>query len=489
MGRPFDDETRVDRFDDETRTEGAGGKKALAYRRLYAAVDGQLVTFPVPEERHQLVVGRSSDADVTLDHPSISRRHLMLRLGPPLALKDQGSSNGTWVRGVRVKKDESMVIKPGEVFRVGDASVWIESKRHVGVPETPPEPDAASATVAASPVVEDEAMKSLYELVSRVAHGSINVLLLGETGVGKEVVARAVHFRSNRNGRAFVALNCAAFSETLLESELFGHERGAFTGANAAKPGLLETADGGTVLLDEVGELSLASQAKLLRALEEKRVFRLGSLKARPVDVRFVSATNRNLAHEVEVGRFRRDLYYRLNGVTLDIPPLRDRPSEVAPLARRYVRVFAARLGRSVPELQPESLAALSAHTWPGNIRELRNVIERAVLLCADAPIGPEHLRLTNDEPAKSSRAAAETDPHGPESRPDDTERFPLPEPTAEPASLKSEMATLEREKILAALDECGGNQTRAAKLLGMSRNTLIRKLDRYGIPRPRKRP
>jgi two-component system response regulator AtoC len=498
---PFDDETRVDRIDDETRVD----REPHHGRRLFAAVDGQLINLPLETTVKPITLGRAPDVTVTLDHPSVSRSHAQLRTTPRLLVRDLGSANGTWIKGQRLEGDESLEIEPGEVIRLGDVSVWIEQRAADRAQSSGEQAlQKAAHKLSGAPVVlEDEAMKALYELVDRVAPGAINVLMLGETGVGKEIVARAIHFRSARAPRSFVGINCAAVSEELLESELFGHERGAFTGATSPKPGLLENAAGGTVLLDEVGELSLSSQAKLLRALEERKVYRLGSLKPHEIDVRFLSATNRDLEQEVEAGRFRRDLFYRLNGVSLRIPPLRERVREIEPLARRYVRFYSSSLGRSAPALLPDALEALGRYRWPGNIRELRNVIQRAVLVCADAPISAAHLLLhTETEPKVDvgetvyAEPATDTSPTARRRAARTTDRLavadedPLPEHVEIPANatLKEAMVALERNKILSTLKACAGNQTRTAKELGISRNTLLRKLDRYGVPRPRKR-
>ena len=298
-------------------------------------------------------------------------------------------------------------------------------------------------------------MERLRDLAERIARSEISVLVLGETGVGKEVFARRMHALSSRADRPFVALNCAAFTDPLFESELFGHEAGAFTGATVTKPGLLETGQGGTVFLDEVGEVPLSSQVKLLRVLEERQVLRVGGLAPRAIDVRFMAATNRDLKAEIQAGRFREDLYYRLNGISLTIPPLRERVSEIAELARTFAEAAAQRAQISVPSLSVEALTRLEAHDWPGNIRELRNVIERAVVLCGDGPIAVEHL-------------------------------FDEVEVAVVAGSTSGEKA--ERGRILDALRECAGNQTRAAKLLGISRKTLGVKMDHYGIARPQKR-
>jgi DNA-binding NtrC family response regulator len=311
---------------------------------------------------------------------------------------------------------------------------------------------------------EDEGMRRVYALAEQIAAGRINVLVLGETGVGKEVLARAVHRRSPRAGRAFVSVNCAALSEALLESELFGHERGAFTGAGAAKAGLLETAPGGTVFLDEIGELPLGLQAKLLRVLEAREITRVGGVRPRTIDVRFVAATNRDLAAEVARGAFRRDLYFRLNGVTLTIPPLRERRADLPRLARALLEEACRSEGRApVPPIADEAMALLAAHSWPGNVRELRNVIERALLLCGGRTITAEHLAVERLAPAPAAPAPAE------------------------PARPRG--AGAERERVLAALAACAGNQSRAARMLGISRKTLIARLEAFGAPRPRKRP
>ena len=314
-------------------------------------------------------------------------------------------------------------------------------------------------------VVKDPQMEQLHALVRRVAQGTISVLLLGETGVGKEVFAEAIHHESPRRNAPFVRMNCAAFTETLLESELFGHEKGAFTGAVKTKIGLLESANGGTVLLDEVGEMPLATQAKLLRVLENREVMRVGDVKTRPIDVRFVAATHKDLEAAVARGAFRQDLYFRLNGVSIVIPPLRDRPAEIEALARHFVSRAAKQFHRAPePVLQPEAVALLRSYRWPGNLRELRNVLERAVLLCGERGIGVEDLPTEKFSSLPLTRAPVQAPPQG-----------AGPEYEAE------------RQKIIAALEANGGNQTLAARALGISRRTMLNRLDAFAIPRPRK--
>ena len=235
-------------------------------------------------------------------------------------------------------------------------------------------------------------MRKVHLLARRAAASNINMFILGETGVGKEVMAEIIHGLSRRAARPLVRINCAALSASLIESELFGHERAAFTDAGAAKPGLLETAEGGTVLLDEIGELPQPLQVKLLRVIETREVMRVGALKPRTIDVRFLAATNRIIEDEVAGGAFRQDLYYRLNGISLVIPPLRRRVDEIAPLARSFLESAASRDGRPVPSLAPEALGLLEAYPWPGNIRELRNDMERAFLLASGEVITPADL-------------------------------------------------------------------------------------------------
>jgi DNA-binding NtrC family response regulator len=326
-----------------------------------------------------------------------------------------------------------------------------------------------------APEAPPSAMDGVREVIRQIATGELSVLISGETGVGKELCAEMIHRLSPRAARPFVKLNCSALVESLIESELFGHERGAFTGATSSHEGLLEAGDGGTVFLDEIGELPLGVQSKLLRVLEQRVVRRVGAATERKVDVRFICATNRDLGEEVNTGRFRRDLYYRINGVTLAVPPLRERQSEIVPLAR----AFANRTrGGAAVALGREVVAALEHHSWPGNIRELRNTIERAALLSSGGAIRPSHLVL---ESTRDSSVTIPVERISPKER--------ISSPTLPPGdgSLASAVAELERQRILDALEQCGGNQTRAARLLGISRNTLLARLDEYGLPRPRK--
>jgi len=301
-------------------------------------------------------------------------------------------------------------------------------------------------------VGQSHQMAEIYKLIARMAALDTTVLIEGETGTGKELVARAIHGASGRAARPFVVVDCAALPETLFESELFGHERGSFTGAFAARRGLLETSTGGTCFIDEIGELTAPLQAKLLRTLQERSIRRVGGNDAIPVDVRVVVATNRDLRKLVGDGGFRDDLYYRLNVVTITLPPLRERASDVPLLAQHFLEIFARRSGRAVKRLAPEALALLTTYRWPGNVRELEHVIERATALSSAETLLPD------DFP-----------PHLREER----ERAPR---------LPAGGMTLEEVKrwyVNKMLEESGGNKLRAAELLGIDRRTLYRILER----------
>jgi two-component system response regulator HydG len=304
-------------------------------------------------------------------------------------------------------------------------------------------------------VVRSDAIRRVLDLAQRVAKVESTALITGESGVGKERIARLIHEESPRASRPFVAVNCGAVTETLLESELFGHARGAFTGADRERPGMFEAASGGTLFLDEIGEVSAGMQVKLLRALQEKEVRRVGENRSRPVDVRVVAATNRNLADEVAASRFRKDLYYRLRVIELRVPALRERPDDILPLARVFLAETAKRMGRKLTGFTPRAADQLARYEWPGNVREVQNAIERAVALAVGNRIDvedlPEELRVAMPRP-----------------RPIGTTR-PLEE--------------VEREYILAAVESAGGNRTRAAADLGIGLATLKRKLKSYAAP------
>jgi two-component system response regulator HydG len=309
-------------------------------------------------------------------------------------------------------------------------------------------------------VAESPAMQAVLVRARDFADADAPVVILGESGTGKEVVARALHASSARGARAFVAVNVAALPAELLESELFGHVKGAFTGATAEKQGLLEAAHGGTLFLDEIGEMPLPLQAKLLRALEDGEVRRVGDTRAFGVDVRFVCATHQDLARLVAEGRFREDLYYRLNVVPIQLPALRERPGDVDELARAFLERMAPRIGRKVTSFAPEALELLRRHPWPGNVRELENVVEQALVFADGDAVRPQDL------PEGIRHAPA---PAG------------LPVPSGD-RSLTDILEDLEQQLILAAYEKAKGVKAETARLLGIKPSALYYKLEKYGI-------
>jgi two-component system response regulator AtoC len=299
-------------------------------------------------------------------------------------------------------------------------------------------------------------MEDVLRLIDRVAPTESSVLVLGESGTGKELVARAIHDRSARAGQAFVPIHCGALPREVLESELFGHEKGAFTGAVASKPGLIELADGGTLFLDEIGEMEPDSQVKLLRVLETHAFFRVGSTRQRMVDMRLVVATNRDLAEAIKAGQFRQDLFYRINTITVSLPPLRDRREDIARLASHFLEQNAA---YGLKRLSAAALRALEGYDWPGNVRELEHAIQRAVILTEGEEIQPADL------PAELQAGASAR------------------------ASAGSSLEDIEREHIIATLQQVGGHRAKAAALLGIDPKTLYRKIQGYGISPDRLKP
>ncbi|MBM7060562.1 sigma-54-dependent Fis family transcriptional regulator [Pseudomonas sp. UL073] len=328
-------------------------------------------------------------------------------------------------------------------------------------------------------VFKDPRSQELLNRIERLAPSEANALIIGETGTGKELVARHIHHLSRRSKAPFVAVNCGAFPESLVESELFGHEKGAFTGATSSKAGWFEAANGGTLFLDEIGDLPLNMQVKLLRVLQEREVVRLGSRTPIPIDVRLVAATNVNLADAVVAGHFREDLFYRLHVATIRLPPLRERPGDILPLAEFFVNEHCQRLGYQRATLSPEAERKLLTHSWPGNIRELENAIHHALLVCRNQQVQPGDLQLADMRP---SLGRAE----------------PLASlPVASEASLEAALAAL-YEKNLPELYEhieetifrtayrfCHGNQLQTGRLLGISRNIVRARLEKIGELEP----
>ena len=424
----------------------SAGSPATSGRVLLVVGEHHYGTYAL-QNGQTVVIGRDATCDVPLEHPKISRRHTLIHAGETIEVEDLGSTNGTRVAGRKIHKGKRTVLEIGTNLSLGPyVAVVLDTS---GAPSAE-EPLRAALTIA------DPTAAGVREVVARVAQAMVSVLIAGETGTGKEVLARTIHELSGRKGQ-LVAINCASLSEALLESELFGYERGAFTGAVAAKPGLFEVAAGGTVFLDELGDLPASLQAKLLRVLETKTVYRVGGVKPVKLDVRFLAATHRTLSDEVARGVFRQDLYFRVNGIMLTILPLRERRDAIPRLAATFL-ADAMPPGREPPRIGAAALATLVGYGWPGNVRELRTVMERTAILCEAGEVRPAHLLL--DAPAQ---------------------------PVAAPAAVP-ESGDGERERILAALEACAGNQSRAAQALGISRSTLVHKLALHRIPRPRAR-
>gem|GEM_PF-686533 len=356
--------------------------------------------------------------------------------------------------------------RPGNLLnRARDALRLACEKGEVDIVATPPEEAQPSGEGI---VVGDPKMRRVYDLAARVGNTSMTALIIGETGAGKELLAEEIHRCSERRHKRFLRLNCASIPETLLERELFGNERGAFTGADKQSKGFFEAADGGTIFLDEIGEISMAMQGKLLRVLEERRFMRVGGTEEVEVDVRVVCATNRDLETEVSRGRFREDLFFRISAFTIVVPPLRDRRPEIPLFAKHFIERTARELRVSQPEVSDRFMAALEQYHWPGNVRELRNAIERALVVHREGPLEPAHLpdRIREEASGAPDVAAAASPAAG------------------RKVDVREQLAAVERAAIVAALEACGGNQTRAAEKLGLSRRALIYKMEKYGLKR-----
>ena len=362
--------------------------------------------------------------------------------------------------------------------RAAVAAIHAGAKEYIPLP---PDPEMIAAVLAAvaddarEMVYRDDAMAHVVKLAQQIAPSDASVLITGESGTGKEVLARYVHARSNRARGSFISVNCAAIPESLLESELFGHEKGAFTGAIARRIGKFEEANGGTLLLDEISEMDVRLQAKLLRALQERVIDRVGGTRPVPVDIRIIATSNRNLGEAVREGTFREDLLFRLNVVNLKIPPLRERPADVIELAQHFVRLYSQANGVGPRPLSNEAKRQLSLARWPGNVRELENTMHRAVLMAsgdeigADAILSPDGLRLDQSKPAAVAHAA-------------------LAAEAVTRSLVGRTVADVERDLILETLKHCLGNRTHAANILGISIRTLRNKLNEYssaGVPIP----
>jgi transcriptional regulator with PAS, ATPase and Fis domain len=462
--------------DKDLPTDLARSRAELSRPHVLAIWEGGSASRPV-SDGESITIGRAADCDLVIDHPSVSRRHALLTVGSPSRIEDLGSANGTRLGDAVLRPGESVLLERGQAVSIGATLLVVHgaldaSERANG---RPPVPAAGRGTPDEAIVVNDDATRRIHEVIELVARSAIPVLLLGETGVGKDVLAETIHRRSSRASRPFVRVNCAAMPSALIESELFGYERGAFTGAGQAKAGLVESADGGTMFLDEIGEMEPTMQSKLLHVLERGEVMRVGSLRPRPVDVRFVAATNRDIDKLVAEGTFRKDLYFRLKGMSVVIPPLASRPREIAPLAALFLERACAKMNRPRLAIAPAALECLQRYAWPGNIRELRNAIERAAVLCTGDTLDVSHL------PVECALRSAPPPPPGD----DPLEDAGPPRSTPMLDEVRHAARSLERERIIEALERCAGNQSAAARALGISRRTLVARLAEYRIPRP----
>lgn len=470
---------------DTTISTAPSGPLLLGARSYFLVVRAATSSlFPLPDSG-QLLAGRASDADLRVDDQSASRHHarfVIEREG--VRVRDLGSRNRTWVNGRALSEDEECRLSSGDVVVIGSLTLVLHWAGEQAKRSVPVALDSAPVRVELGEhvaLLSDPAMVRVYELLRRLSRSTLPVLIIGETGTGKENAAQAVHFFSTRKSGPLLAINCAAIPENLFESELFGHVRGAFSGALSDKLGRLEAASGGTVFLDEIGELPLSSQAKLLRALETGLVSPVGSVRERKIDCRIVAATNRDLEDEARAGRFRQDLYFRLAAAMVFLPPLRERPSELAHLSSHFLQEACRKLGRGPLRLSAVALQALQLHPFPGNVRELRNLMDYCAATVSEDEVRLEHLppRFLAAAKAAGSQSPVATS----------TTTSPS---TATPGEgglpgggfrrIADEVQELEARRMREALDSTAGNQRRAAELIGMPLRTFVTKLKQYGL-------
>jgi DNA-binding NtrC family response regulator len=437
------------------------------------------MTVEVRLGQKEVKIGRGHEADLQLPDPSVSRLHAkVFRVGRQYFIADLRSRNGTHADGKRITQ---LALEDGNMFQVGPFRIHFHrpvSGLHAG--EEPTAPPGMASSIGVSPEADPvrgrkrtEAttdigktafgliggsphVRKLVSTIRRVAASDVPVLIEGETGSGKELVARGIHDASARRERPFIVVNCGAISPELIESELFGHEKGAFTGATAQRKGAFELANGGTIFLDEIGELPITLQPKLLRSLEQKEVKRVGGNDLLLADVRILAATNRNLREEIARKAFREDLYFRIGAITVSIPPLRDRREDVAPIARHFLSGMGTSVSAPLPILSPSALDVMISHDWPGNVRELRNAVQRAVVMTEGGELTGEDFSFLHQT---ATQGAEPENPSG-----------------------LSRWEQAERTNILGELARQMGNKTKAARELGIAKSTLFEKLKKYGI-------
>ncbi|MCK5799970.1 MAG: sigma 54-interacting transcriptional regulator [Deltaproteobacteria bacterium] len=433
-------------LDDQTVPFMPDGRPALSYRvgKLFVAQsDGkrfeELVDLP------HVRIGSAPNNDVTIFDTSVSRYHCELRhTTEGFVLRDLGSTNGCVAGGLRVKE---ALIQSEVVLQLGRSTLRFlpltEEKRV----------DASKAVKFGELYGRSQAMREIFGILEKVAATDLTVTIQGETGTGKDLVARAIHQGSPRADGPFVVFDAGAVASNLIESELFGHEKGAFTGATEQRQGAFEQADGGTLFIDEIGELALELQPKLLRALEQREVQRVGGSRRIPIDVRVICATNRALVDEVQESRFRDDLFFRISVVVLDLPPLRDRGEDIEILIHALLRDLAPNMSAA-----PEAVQVLQNYDWPGNVRELRNVLEAAVAMCSESVLHPRDLILAHDRNMSAQKEGAAMSLAG------------------------QTLENIEQAAIAQTLAQCSGNRSAAARALGIAPSTLYLKLKKYDI-------
>ncbi len=458
--------------------------------RLVVWMEGVARSWRLPRVG-EAVIGRADDSAIRIDAAAVSRKHavLLLRSGA-VTVTDAGSSNGTRVNGTRLLGERALAY--GDVITFGDVYAVFEEDRGQSTTQLGAllSPDGCQIDLGKrTALVADSVMLHVYAQLQRLAVSGLSVLITGETGTGKDLAAAALQYWSKRQAGPFVTLNCAALPDNLLESELFGYERGAFSGAVRPKAGLFETASGGTLFLDEIGDLTTTAQAKLLRVVEERKVQRLGSLHEHQVDVRLITATHRDLPADVVTCRFRQDLYYRLSAAVVTLPPLRVRMDEVPLLARKFLDEACQALARPSLTITSEGMDLLRKHTWPGNVRELKNVMDYVAATVIQGAVEAEHLgeRLKQTSPFSEPPRPSPRDAAPALSPPPKVNPFSPSQPTPNaPQALADATRDFERRNIEAALAASGGNKTLAAKLLGMPLRTFMYKFKRLGCADPK---
>jgi DNA-binding NtrC family response regulator len=416
---------------------------------------GKLVVISGPEkgkslvvDRPELTIGSKEDNHLTLSDPTVSRLHaVLIESAGGYLIRDLNSTNGTYLDGVLIRE---AVLEFGRTITLGESQIkFVPFQEKIEV-------FPSSKNVFGEVYGQSLEMRNMFGILEKVASTEVTVILEGETGTGKELLARAIHTNSSKAKGPFVVFDCSAVAKNLIESELFGHEKGAFTGATHSRQGVFETARGGTLFLDEIGELGVDLQPKLLRVLETREVKRLGGSRPTRIDLRLVAATNRDLAMEVKEGRFREDLFYRLSVLRLRLPPLRERREDTPLIARQLLRNLALEYGIDpVPEVARETLDILNSYAWPGNIRELRNVLSRALAMGSRTTIRPGDLLLSAEAGSTDQKMDSLTG---------------------------RSLEEIERTAIIQTLKAHGGNKTRAARALGIAYSTLFEKIKRYGI-------